>query len=153
MVQARGTGPRLSARAIHFDSRNDVAVLRVDGLDAPALSLAGSVSPGTAGAILGFPDNGPYDARAGRVGATQTTITGDAYGRGPVTRLITSLRGLVREGNSGGPMVDAGGRVLTTVFAAAVGGARRGGYGVPDQIVRSALASASGTVSTGPCAR
>ena len=153
VVQARGTGPRLSASAIHFDPRNDVAVLRVNGLDAPALSLARSVSPGTAGAILGFPDNGPYDARAGRVGATQATITGDAYGRGPVTRLITSLRGLVREGNSGGPMVDAGGRVLTTVFAAAVGGARRGGYGVPDQIVRSALASASGTVSTGPCAR
>jgi len=153
VVQARGTGPRLSASAIHFDPRNDVAVLRVNGLDAPALSLARSVSPGTAGAILGFPDNGPYDARAGRVGATQTTITGDAYGRGPVTRLITSLRGLVREGNSGGPMVDAGGRVLTTVFAAAVGGARRGGYGVPDQILRSALASASGTVSTGPCAR
>jgi S1-C subfamily serine protease len=160
VVQARGTGPRLTARAIRFDPRNDVAILRVDGLDAPSLPLAASVSPGTAGAILGFPEDGPYDARAGRVGDTQTVITDDAYGRGPMRRSITSLRGLVREGNSGGPMVDAGGRILTTIFAAAVGSAGPagtaggpGGYGVPDPIVRDALASASGTVSTGPCAR
>jgi S1-C subfamily serine protease len=153
VVEPRGHGPGLTARAIHFDPRNDVAILRVDGLNAPSLPLGGSVAPGTAAAILGFPENGPYDARAGRVGATQTTLTDDAYGRGPVRRSITSLRGLVREGNSGGPMVDAAGRVATTIFAATVGGAEPGGYGVPDGIVRTALAASSGTVSTGPCAR
>jgi len=124
----------------------------VDGLGAPALPIASAAPPGTAAAILGYPENGPYDARAGRIGETQETITEDAYGRGPVHRLITSLRGLVREGNSGGPVVDASGRVLTTVFAATVGGPQ-GGYGVPDPIVRGALADARGTVSTGPCAR
>jgi S1-C subfamily serine protease len=152
IVQEHGDGPHLTARAIHFDPTNDIAVLRVDGLGAPALPLASTAPPGTAGAILGYPENGPFDARSGRVGETQETITDDAYGRGPVRRLITSLRGLVREGNSGGPVVDANGRVLTTVFAATVGGPQ-GGYGVPDPIVRSALADARGTVSTGPCAR
>ena len=34
----------------------------------------------------------------------------DAYGRGPIRREITSLRGLVRSGNSGGPVVDGRGR-------------------------------------------
>jgi S1-C subfamily serine protease len=152
IVQEHGDGPRLTARAIHFDPRNDIAVLRVDGLGAPALPLAPTAAPGTAAAILGYPENGPYDARAGRIGETRETLTDDAYGRGPVRRLITSLRGLVREGNSGGPVVDASGRVLTTVFAATVGGPQ-GGYGVPDPIVRGALADARGTVSTGPCAR
>jgi S1-C subfamily serine protease len=152
IVQEHGDGPHLTARAIHFDPTNDIAILRVDGLGAPALPLAPTAPPGTAGAILGYPENGPFDARSGRVGETQETITDDAYGRGPVRRLITSLRGLVREGNSGGPVVDANGRVLTTVFAATVGGPQ-GGYGVPDPIVRSALADARGTVSTGPCAR
>ena len=61
-----------------------------------------------------------------------------------------SLRGAVRSGNSGGPMVDGGGRVVTTIFAATTNGPR-GGYGVPNAIVREALAGASGTVSTGPC--
>ena len=146
------SGPILNALA-RFDPRNDVAILSVAGLDAPALRLAPTSPAGTSAAVLGFPEDGPYDARAGRLGATEETLTQDAYGRGPVRRLITSLRGLVREGNSGGPVVDADGRVLATVFAATVGGPRAGGYGVPDSIVRAALATAGGTADTGPCAR
>jgi len=46
-----------------------------------------------------------------------------------VQREVTPLRGRVRSGNSGGPVVDAQGRVLTTVFVATTNG-RSGGYGV-----------------------
>jgi S1-C subfamily serine protease len=152
VVQVRGEGSRLDARAVAYDPRNDVAVLRVDGLDAPALDLEGDVVSGTAGAILGFPLNGPYDVRAARVGVTRTVVSQDAYGAGPVQRRMTALRGNVRSGNSGGPVVDADGDVLTTVFAATRGGGPRGGYGVPNAIVRRALDGASGTVGTGPCA-
>lgn len=152
-VQVRGRGSQLDAQAIHFDPRNDVAVLRVSGLHQRALALARSVGSGTPGAILGFPNDGPYNVSPARVGVTQSAISQDAYGNGPVTRVITSFRGVVREGNSGGPMVDASGRVLTTVFAATVGGAEPGGYGVPDTVVRDALARARGRVGTGPCAR
>ena len=52
---------------------------------------------------------------------------------------MTALRGLVRPGNSGGPVVDGDGRVVTTVFAATTRGPR-GGYGVPNAVVRRALA-------------
>jgi len=52
----------------------------------------------------------------------------------------------------GGPVVDGTGRVMSTVFAATVGGGERGGYGVPNRIVRRALARASQPVSTGACA-
>ena len=48
-------------------------------------------------------------------------------------------------------MVDGRGRVVTTIFAATTSGSR-GGFGVPNAIVRSTLAGASGAVSTGPCA-
>jgi S1-C subfamily serine protease len=64
---------------------------------------------------------------------------------------MTALRGLVRSGNSGGPVVDGRGRVVTTVFAATTRGSR-GGYGVPNAAVRRALRDAGGPVSTGPCA-
>jgi S1-C subfamily serine protease len=70
-----------------------------------------------------------------------------------VTRRIVPLRGLVRSGNSGGPMVDGRGRVVATVFAATVGGDDRGGYGVPNDVVERDIARAGGEVSTGPCAR
>ena len=49
-----------------------------------------------------IPPQRPYDERAGRLGGTREVVTQDAYGRGPVRRSITSLRGAVRSGNSGG---------------------------------------------------
>jgi S1-C subfamily serine protease len=152
-VQLLGVGRRHDAQAIAFDPRNDIAILRVDGLGGRSLPLAAQPRSGAQAAILGFPENGPYDVRAGRIGATRTVLTQDAYGRGPVQRRLTTLRGLVRPGNSGGPMVDARGRVVTTVFAATRGTGPRGGFGVPNSIVRQRLSEAAGPVGTGPCAR
>ncbi|MGI8592911.1 MAG: MarP family serine protease [Solirubrobacteraceae bacterium] len=152
VVQIGLDGAKLGATPVAFDPRNDVAVLRVDGLDAPVLPLAANVPGGRAAAILGYPENGPYDARAGRVGDTGAVLAQDAYGEGPVEREITSLRGRVRSGNSGGPMVDGEGRVVTTIFATTRGERRRGGFGVPNEVVRRALAGASGPVSTESCA-
>jgi S1-C subfamily serine protease len=150
-VLPEGAEPGLDAQAIAFDPTNDLAVLRVAGLEAPALPIANDPAAGTSAAILGFPLNGPYDVRAGRLGQTREVVTQDAYGQGPIRRTIVSLRGAVRSGNSGGPMVDGQGRVVTTIFAATTGGGPRGGYGVPNAVVREALAGAAGPVSTGPC--
>lgn len=148
VVRAPGSDA-LHAMAVAFDVRNDLAVLRVPGLDAPALRLA-EPDPGEPVAILGYPEDGPFAATPGRIGATIAVLTEDAYGRGPVRRTITTLRGRVERGNSGGPAVEAGGSVATTVFAATADRAR--GFGVPDDPVRSALAGARGPVSTGACA-
>jgi trypsin-like peptidase/colicin V production protein len=150
-VQLRGEGPSVDAEAVWYDPRNDLAILRAPGLgDAPALPMRADAEAGTAAAVLGFPGNGNYDVQPARLGSTELVITQDAYGRGPVRRAITSLRALVRHGNSGGPVVDGRGRVVTTVFAAA-SGRRRTGYGVPDATVRSALGRIRGPVDTGPC--
>ena len=156
-VQDGGGSPSMAARALAFDPIDDVAVLGVPGLNAPALGLVQSPSLGTAGAILGYPENGPLRVTPGRIGRTQTVLTDDVYGRGPVSRVLTPLRGVVRPGNSGGPLVDSGGHVLTTVFAGTVNSGPRGGYGVANATVSSALAqaiaraNAGEQVSTGPC--
>jgi S1-C subfamily serine protease len=149
-VLPEGNGPGLRAQAVAFDPRNDLAVLRVDGLSAPPLPIARDPKAGTSAAILGFPLNGPYDVRPGRLGQTREVVTQDAYGRGPVRRRIASLRGVVRSGNSGGPMVDGAGRVVATIFAATTSGPR-GGYAVPNELVRRALAGADRPVDTGAC--
>ena len=148
----RGDGDYRDATVVAFDPRNDVAVLRVEGLGAPALELADPVE-GQAVAILGYPENGPFFVAPGRIGQTVVVLTDDAYGRGPVSRRVTTLRGTVRHGNSGGPAVDARGRVRTTIFAATVGGAiTSSGYGVPSGIVRESLADVGAReVSSGPC--
>jgi S1-C subfamily serine protease len=148
-VETAGGVPRLSAHPVYFDRRNDVAVLRVPGLDAAPLDL-GAAEAGAAVAILGFPESGPFVASPGRIGRTATVLARDAYGRGPVARTITSVRGKVRHGNSGGPVVDGRGRVQSTIFAARPGG--NVGYGVPPSVVKRALAGVRGRVSSGDCA-
>lgn len=152
-VQIRGTGARLSAHPVFFDAHNDIVVLRVANLQGlPILPLASGATPGTDAAVLGFPRNGPYDVRAARMASTRTALTDDAYGRGPVSRSITTFRGLVRPGNSGGPVVDGRGRVVATVFATSGRKGVRTGYGVPNRVVRDALNGKLRAVSTGPCA-
>ena len=151
-VGRRGTEE--DAEAIWFDPTNDLALLRVPALaDQPGLPIRADAPRGLAAAILGFPENGPYDVRPARLGQTSEVLTQDAYGRGPVRRRSPSLRGLVRSGNSGGPVVDWAGRAVATVFAASVSDGGRTGFAVPDSVVRDALGRAGPTVDTGPCAR
>jgi S1-C subfamily serine protease len=148
-VQVGGHSPSLPARTVAFDPRDDVAVLSVPDLGLPVLRAVSDPASGSGGAILGYPENGPFDARSGRIGRTQTVLTDDAYGRGPIDRLLTPLRGLVRPGNSGGPLVDGAGEVLTTVFASTVSGGPPGGYGVANATVARVLAGATARAAAG----
>ena len=155
-VQAQG-GPSLHATVVDFDSHDDVAVLRVPGLGVRPLTLAPNPATGTAVAILGYPLDGPFDAQPGRIGQTEVASTADAYGNGPVQRNIEALRGLVRPGNSGGPLVDAAGHVDGTVFAALTGtptSSGGDGLAVPNAVVQVQLGRGlrSGPVGSGPCA-
>jgi S1-C subfamily serine protease len=145
-VVAGGKGIEVNghpATALVVDKKEDVAVLRVPGLAAAPLPL---VDPhaGDPVAILGYPENGPFDARPGRIGSTADVLVNGRL------REVTALSGLVRHGNSGGPTVNALGQVEAMVFAARIGSS--GGYGVPAAPVRADLARAKRPVSTGSCA-
>jgi S1-C subfamily serine protease len=148
-VNPFGSSATLKAQVIGFDPTNDIAVLRVPGLSGRPLPLV-DARPGASVAVLGYPEDGPFDATPARIGTTTFTLLTDAYGRGPVDRKVTTLRGTLRHGDSGGPAVDGNGAVETTVFAARTGGG--GGFGVASSVVRTDLANAKGPVSTGACA-
>lgn len=143
------SGGRLSTDVVTFDRKNDIAILRVKDLGLRPLELV-SARPGTAVAVLGFPENGPFAVTPARIGHTSVVLAEDAYGTGPVQRTITSLRGRVRHGDSGAPAVDTHGAVETTIFAARLGSV--GGYGVPAEVVRDDLDAAGAPVATGKCA-
>jgi S1-C subfamily serine protease len=150
-VTPAGSTIQLDATPVHYDPENDLSLLHVDGLGGTPLSFASNVEAGTVGAVLGYPENGPFTIAPARVGATGPVETQDSYGRGPITRELTALRGEVRSGNSGGPLVDGSGRVMGTVFAATTQG-KPGGYAVPNDVVAQALSDSAGEVSTGACA-
>jgi S1-C subfamily serine protease len=149
-VTPAGSSSSLDATPVHYDPENDLSLLRVNGLGGSSLAFAPEVRSGTPGAVLGYPENGPFTIAPARVGDTGPVLTEDSYGRGPITRELTALRGEVRSGNSGGPLVDSAGRVLGTVFAATTQG-KPGGYAVPNDVVAEALSDSTGEVDTGPC--
>jgi S1-C subfamily serine protease len=144
----RNDGVLHTARIVSFDKVNDIAVLRVRKLTAKPLGLADAIE-GTPGAALGYPGDGPYVETPVRLGRVAQIIGKDAYGHFPTPRRVTTVRGALRGGNSGGPVVDAQGHVVTTVFA------RRadtdGGYGVPTDVVRAAIARAGTTAVSTSC--
>jgi S1-C subfamily serine protease len=152
-VQPEGNGLPLPARVMAFDEKNDIAVLRVNDLRLEPLRLA-EPSNSEPVALLGFPENGPFDIRAGRVGETTRVISNDAYNRGPVERTVTSFKGFVRPGNSGGPAVNEDGEVVATVFASRAD-SEDAGYGIPSSLVGQLVDLAQerrNPVSTKECA-
>lgn len=153
VVQEQGEGIKYRAVVLHFDPRNDIAILYAPGINAPPLQLVIETEKGTSGAIIGYPLNGPLDLQAARIGSTSTVVSDDIYGNGPLTRRMTTFRGKVRHGNSGGPIVDAEGRVRSTVFAAKSDSDNTRGYGVPGKQIADALGSidVNRVVSTGGC--
>jgi S1-C subfamily serine protease len=143
------TAGTYAAVPIAVDSGNDVAILRVAGLPSPRLRMASKDPSGGAVAMIGYPQNGPLRSMPGRAGQPVTALAPGAYGGSVRPRTVVPLRGRLEHGDSGGPVVDRRGRVVAMMFAADKSGG--GGFGVPLDAIRNALASARGRVSSGPC--
>jgi S1-C subfamily serine protease len=142
-------GIELDATPIYYEPRQDLALLRIGAALAP-LPVSSERREGENAAVLGYPENGPYRLEPARIGETRVTISEDSYGNGPIERTITALSGAVRSGNSGGPLVDGGGNVVGTVFAATTSGPR-GGFAIPAEQVRVALRQTAEAADTGAC--
>jgi S1-C subfamily serine protease len=113
-------GRTFAAVPVVFDRDLDAAILRVDGLDAPALTLlAKEVDRGTGGAVLGYP-HGRYTELRAAARRALDAVGRDIYSEDQVRRRIYELQVTVRPGNSGGPFVLPGGKVAGLIFGASV---------------------------------
>jgi S1-C subfamily serine protease len=111
------------------------------------------MSPGEDAAVVGYPNNGPLTVEPVRIRGAHQLLGNDIYGDDQVVRDVVSLRGEIRPGNSGGPLVSAEGTVYGVVFAASLTDPDTG-YAlatseIDDMIGRSA--DAQDSVSTGRC--
>jgi S1-C subfamily serine protease len=144
----------LHGTVVVYDPDVDIAVIDVPGLDGPTLTFDLTGQERQQGAVLGFPQDGPFDAQPARIRSDQRLRSPNIYGDGTVTRHVYSVRSLIRPGNSGGPLVSTAGRVLGVVFAASVSDHATGYALTADQVRRAAAngLSSGSKVSSGNCA-
>ncbi|MEV0947365.1 MarP family serine protease [Rhodococcus sp. NPDC049939] len=146
-------GP-MDAEVVLFDPMADIAVLAVPGLNAPVLNFAPEpAQTGENALVLGYPGGGPYTASAVRVREVLDLDGPDIYRTATVEREVFTVRGLIQQGNSGGPLVDPNGQVLGVVFGAAVDNTDTGFVLTADEVSRQVQEAPGATVPvpTGAC--
>ena len=144
-----------AARVVYYDDQVDIAVLAVPDLEQAPLpfDFAGS-KQGDNAVALGYPLDGPFSSTPAKIRQRIMLRGPNIYESDTVTRDVYTIRGVVRSGNSGGPLVDPQGRVIGVVFGAAVDQGDTGFVLTADQVKAAVNAAAGSTtrVSTGSCA-
>ncbi|WP_076260321.1 MarP family serine protease [Intrasporangium flavum] len=152
-VHVEAGGRTLTAQVVVFDPERDLAVLDVEALDLPALTLGSDIARGDSAAVPGFPLDGPYRVVSARVRGILDARGFDIYGQDRVVREIYSLATTVQPGNSGGPLLDTQGRVVGVIFAKSLEDDSTG-YALTLAEAKPVLdeaASAQRAVGTGAC--
>jgi S1-C subfamily serine protease len=153
-VQVGGAGRRYPARVVAFDPRRDIAVLYVPGLQAQPLTSGGRLQRADSAVVVGFPNNGPFEASAARVRSVIRASGEDIYGGPGVVRQVYALYARVEPGNSGGPVISPTGEIVGVVFAKSLDDDSTGYALTLDEaepVIRDGVASTT-TVSSGGCA-
>ena len=165
-AQVGGTGRTYRASVVGYDVSDDVAVLQLQGasgLKTVSVGNSGSVSVGDPVVAIGNArgQGGVPTATEGAVTALNRTITVDDSGTAQTLSGLIEVDASIQPGDSGGPLLDAGGRVIGMNTAAAYGGrffrsqTSSAGYAIPvDNAVSVAQQIRSGRsggkIHTGP---
>ena len=152
-VTVEADGQSYDASVVSYDPNTDISILDVPDLPSGPLAFADApAETGTDAVVMGYPGGGDFVATPARVREIIELKGPDIYRTTTVTREVYTIRGTVRQGNSGGPMIDRGGRVLGVVFGAAVDDADTG-FVLTGKEVSRQLAKVGNTepVATGAC--
>lgn len=147
-------GREYPATPVFFDPTFDLAVLHTSApLGRPLTLDPSTVAAGTQGAVIGYPEDGPLTVGPAAVAEAITAQGRNIYNEGTVTRRVYEVDANVQPGNSGGPLVVAGGEVAGVIFSRSTvySGV---GYALASPGVLSrvqAAAHRSAAVGTGAC--
>ena len=148
-------GRVLPGRVVHFDPVHDIAVLAVEGLNVRPLPVGEELADGTLAAFQGYPAGGPFQSQPATVQGLSTVLVQNIYGADPEELEVYTLAADVEQGNSGGPLLDQGGRIAGLVFAKATDDVPVG-YALSLDEIRPVIDNAmvyQETVSAGQCIR
>lgn len=142
----------VEATVVFYDPDTDLAVLHSAGLDLPALQWAeDAASTRDDAVVMGFPEGGPFEARPVRIRDKIIVNGPNIYATTRVDREAYSLRGTIRHGNSGGPLLTTDGDVLGVIFGTAVDESETGYALSADEVISTIGEFSTAAVDTGAC--
>lgn len=154
-VTVEAEGEKYDATVVSYDPDADISILDVPNLPLKPLVFAEQpAKSGTDAVVLGFPGGGDFAATPARVREIIELSGPDIYKSTTVNREVYTIRGTVRQGNSGGPMINRAGQVIGVVFGAAVDDNDTGFVMTANEVSRQ-LARIGNTakVPTGSCVK
>jgi S1-C subfamily serine protease len=146
-------GGAMPGRVVYFDTKNDLAVLAVDGLPTEPLALSPDLPNGSPAAFAGYPHGGPFQSKPATVQDITTVLVPDIYGNNSSPEEIYRLAGDIQPGNSGGPLLTTDGLVAGVIFAKATSDAEMGFAITMDDLtpVAAQAPAMNAPVSSGQC--
>jgi S1-C subfamily serine protease len=146
-------GQTYDAGVVSYDPSADISILDVPNLPSPPLQFdMQEAKTGTDAVVMGYPGGGDFTATPARIREIIRLNGPDIYHTTTVTREVYTIRGTVRQGNSGGPLIDRGGAVLGVVFGAAVDDADTGFVLTADEVAKQmSRVGSTQRVQTGAC--
>jgi S1-C subfamily serine protease len=152
-VTVESAGQTYDAVVVSYDPNADISMLFVPNLPAQTLEFAPEPAvTGTDALVLGYPGGGDFAATPARIREIIELNGPDIYRTTTVNREVYTIRGTVRQGNSGGPLINANGEVLGVVFGAAVDDTETGFVLTANEVERQMLkVNATERAPTGSC--
>ncbi|MGB8403601.1 MAG: acid resistance serine protease MarP [Mycobacterium sp.] len=146
-------GKTYDAKVVSYDPDADISILDVPNLPSQPLKFDMTESQsGTDVVVMGYPGGGEFAATPARIREIIKLNGPDIYHTTTVTREVYTIRGNVRQGNSGGPLINRSGNVLGVVFGAAVDDADTGFVLTAEEVAKQmAKVGSEDPVPTGKC--
>ncbi|KAJ8610282.1 hypothetical protein CTAYLR_009063 [Chrysophaeum taylorii] len=140
-VRRHGLTRRHKARVIGVSHEADLALLAIEDVEfwrAPVRPLGWAGLPALYDdvAVVGYPMGGDNVCVTRGVVSRVDTMS---YARGAPALLVVQIDAAVNSGNSGGPALDAEGRVVGVAFSGYAGAADNIGYIIPESVARNFL--------------
>ncbi len=136
IVVTLADGRKFDGKIMGRDPRNDLAVVKIDAKNLPAVQLGDSdkIRPGDFSIAIGNPYGLQHTVTAGIISGLARSLDGDPAEPG----IYIQTDAAINRGNSGGPLIDIDGKVVG-INTAIIPQAQGLGFAIPINVVKDVL--------------
>ncbi|NLS45034.1 MAG: PDZ domain-containing protein [Firmicutes bacterium] len=136
IVVTLADGRKFDGKAMGRDPRNDLAIVKIEAKNLPAVQLGDSdkVRPGDFAIAIGNPYGLQHTVTAGIISGLARSLDGDPKEPG----IYIQTDAAINRGNSGGPLIDIDGKVVG-INTAIIPQAQGLGFAIPVNVAKSVM--------------